>query len=155
MVGGNAMIKTVYCHLHGGYGDLYIVLRGSNMGCAACRRWGMMSKGCTASAGDTGFHWGTLHRQRGLDPGWQLLWGDRGGQGWQSIAATSPSTSPRWGDLGCVGLLVLGAGAVVPGHLPCQDTGVLLLLSVPKELRTVPETNFPPHGSCVGQTNTP
>lgn len=51
-------------------------------------------------------------------------------------------------------LPVLGPGAADPGPVSCSGTGVLLLLSAPKDLRTVPENAFPPYGSCVDQTNT-
>lgn len=148
------MIKAVYCHLRGGYDDLYVVLRRSNAGCAAYHRRGTTRKGRTASPGDMGSRGGTLHRQRGLASGWQLLWTGLGGTRLAGHRCRPPQCLCLLGDLGCAGLLVLGAGAVVPGPLPCQGVGVLLLLSAPKELRTVPETTFPPYYSCIGRSNT-
>lgn len=142
------MIKTVYCHLR--VGMMTSVL------CSEVALWAVQR---TASEGRQ------EKRRTSLCSGYGHPWGDpaqaKGSGSWMTTPVVRPGGTRVSGhpchppqclcpleDLGCVGLLLLEADAVVPVSLPCWGMGVLLP-SFPKELRTIPETNFPPYGSCI------
>lgn len=166
MIAGNAMVKTVCCHLHGGH----VALRRSNMGCAVycpgkdnwktsyslCRGHGLPFGDPTQAKGSDSQVAAHLARPgKGDQAGGTLLppiprpLPDSGSGLCRFAGAWSWCCSP-WPPV----LPVLGPGAADPGPVSCLGTGVLLLLSAPKDLRTVPENTVPPYGSCTGQANT-
>lgn len=124
VVGSNAMIKTVYCRLCGGYDDLHIVLRGGNVGlCSIPPLRDNLKRTYSLRRGHGLPLWDPV-QAKGLAPGWQLLWRDLGGPRWQSIAATRPGTSARCGGSGLcrfAGAWGWCCGPWPPA--PCQGAG--------------------------------